>query len=143
MIAVRHAGLVVLDMEASIAFYCGQLGFQVARRMVETGPFIAALLGMPGAELETAKLSGADAAMIELLHFRNPASRRGGELTLNRLGPTHIALTVSNLDDLHRKLTPQGIAFIGSPQVSPDGKAKVAFCRDPEGNYLELVEIVG
>jgi catechol 2,3-dioxygenase-like lactoylglutathione lyase family enzyme len=143
MIAVRHAGIVVSDMEAALGFYCGQLGFQVARRMVETGPFIATLLGMHGAEVETAKLSGADTAMIELLHFRNPAPRPRGDLTLNRLGPTHVALTVTDLDGLYRRLTQQEISFVAPPHVSPDGKAKVAFCRDPEGNYLELVEMVG
>ena len=143
MIAVRHIGIVVGDLNASLAFYCNQLGFQVARRMVETGPFIATLLDMPNAEVETAKLSGADGAMIELLHFRNRAPLPDTGLTLNRLGPTHAALTVADIDGLHRKLVSQGIVFIAPPSVSPDGKAKVAFCRDPEGNYLELVEMIG
>lgn len=142
MIALRHAGIVVADMEKALDFYCGLLGFTVSRRVIETGPFIAAVLGMPGAEVETAKLAGSGTGMLELLHFRNPAPAPSGNLTLNRLGPTHAALTVTGIDTLHRKLTDAGIAFIAVPQLSPDGKAKVAFCRDPEGTYLELVEMI-
>jgi extradiol dioxygenase family protein len=41
---------------------------------------------------------------------------------------------------LCRHLENAGISFIAAPKVSPDGKAKVAFCFDLEGNCLELVE---
>jgi hypothetical protein len=27
------------------------------------------------------------------------------------------------------------------PRVSPDGRVKVVFCRDPEGNVIEVVSI--
>ena len=35
-----------------------------------------------------------------------------------------------------------GVVFNAPPQRSPDGGAKVTFCRDPEGNLLELVEVI-
>jgi hypothetical protein len=35
-----------------------------------------------------------------------------------------------------------GIDFNAPPQQAPDGGAKVTFCCDPEGNFLELVEVL-
>ena len=37
-------------------------------------------------------------------------------------------------------LTEEGIEFNYPPQTSPDGKVKVAFCRDPDGTLIEMVE---
>ena len=34
------------------------------------------------------------------------------------------------------------IQFNSSPQISPDGYAKVVFCRAPEGTMIELVEVL-
>jgi len=35
-----------------------------------------------------------------------------------------------------------GVEFICPPEKSPNGFAKVTFCTDPEGNYIELVQIL-
>ena len=35
-----------------------------------------------------------------------------------------------------------GIEFISNPKISPDGYAKVAFCKAPEGTFIELVELL-
>ena len=45
----RHTGLVVRDIERSIRFY-GALGLKVWRRETETGPFIDAVVGIPGVQ---------------------------------------------------------------------------------------------
>ena len=45
-----------------------------------------------------------------------------------------------DLDDVYSRFTKEGIEFINSPHLSADGLAKVAFCRDPDGFFIELVE---
>jgi catechol 2,3-dioxygenase-like lactoylglutathione lyase family enzyme len=110
--------------------------------MKETGNFISAVLGFAGAEVETVKLSGDGVCQIELLAFTKPISAMGAATELTRLGLTHIALTVTNLDQLYYRMRSQGVEFTSPPCVSDDGAAKVAFCRDPDGTFLELVESV-
>ncbi len=57
-------------------------------------------------------------------------------------GFTLIAFTVDDLDREYERLRAAGVAFNARPQTSPDGYAKVTFCRDPEGNLIELVEVL-
>lgn len=140
--AVRHAGIVVRDLERALAFYCGRLGFMVANRALEEGPFIATLLGLPGVRVETAKLSLPDGeAQLELLFFHHPPGLEASPpAVFHRFGPTHIALRVTDISRLYQSLTAAGIRFLAPPALAPGGRATVAFCFDPEGNPLELVE---
>ncbi len=139
MTEVRHVGIVVSDMEESLRFYRDLIGLQDAQVVAETGAFLDGLLGMTNAKIRTAKLAGSDSpTQIELLAFDSPEETTA--TPLNAIGPTHIALTVNDLDDLYRRLIEQGVAFNAPPALSPDGGAKVAFCRDPDGTFVELVE---
>ena len=48
--------------------------------------------------------------------------------------------TVDNLDETYNRLVEAGVYFNSPPQLSPDGFAKVTFCKDPDGSLIELVE---
>ena len=61
---------------------------------------------------------------------------------ITQIGCSHIALTVPNLDNLYDKLLEQDVVFNSPPQYSPDGYAKVTFCKDPDGSLVELVEVL-
>ena len=140
---VRHIGIVVRDLDRSLAFYRDLLGLEIVRQMDERGPFLDAILGMDGAKVRTVKLAAAgDGVQIELLAFTEPAPQIGGAPGLTRVGPTHVAFTVDDLDGLHQRMAAAGTQFTTRPQTSPDGRAKVAFCRDPDGTALELVEVL-
>lgn len=138
----RHFGIVVADLERSLAFYGGLLGFAVARRMEEEGPFIDAVLGLPATRVTTVKLEAEPGGVqIELLHFHShpdPAPRPPQPWSV---GPTHMAFTVTGLPDLYRRLSAAGTTFTTPPRLSVDGRALVTFCRDPDGTLLELVEL--
>ena len=45
-------------------------------------------------------------------------------------------------NSLYAKLSTKKISFISKPLISEDQKAKVCFCLDPNGVYIELVEII-
>lgn len=141
-VRVRHAGIVVTDLDKALWFYGEMLGFQVQRRMVETGPIIEAILALPGVEVETVKLGlDEEATQLELLRYHSHSTNQTcGNRALNS-GPTHVALTVDDLTSLHAKLSAAGIHFNCPPQQSPDGKVLVTYCTDPEGNLVELVEV--
>lgn len=143
MTAIRHFGIVVADLDRMLAFYCGALGLTLRVRAEESGDFVDGLIGFPGTRVTTAKLAGRDGTvLLELLHFVEPASPPRREIATNSLGPTHAAFTVEDLDGLWRRLSAAGIRFNAPPRLSPDGGAKVAYARDPEGNFLELVEMI-
>jgi hypothetical protein len=42
----------------------------------------------------------------------------------------------------YNRLKDEGVSFNSPPQLSPDGYAKVTFCRAPEGTFIELVEVL-
>lgn len=139
--AVRHVGVVVSDMGRSLGFYRDLLGLRVESDRHESGDFIEKLLAIPGVAVRTVKLAAPQGAtLIELLEFAGKAHSPDGSGNLRRLGPTHAALTVGGIDALHAHLSAHGVRFLSPPCTSPDGIARVAFCADPDGVMLELVE---
>ena len=136
---IRHTGLVIRDVKESLFFYTKLLGFKIEKDQLETGGYIDTFLGMKNVSVRTIKMSLGPGSMIELLYFDNPKSF-GDPPRLINFGCTHIALTVYDLEETYKKLSNEGVFFVSSPHLSPDGKAKVAFCRDPNGIYIELVE---
>jgi len=143
---VRHAGIVVADLDAAIDFYTQLLGLQVIRRMEEGGEYLAALLGLPDVRMTSVKLGlpatapgEATKAVLELLYFHQPVAR-DAERRINDLGPTHVAFTVADVDELYRRLKSHNIETISPPLLSEDGAVKLLFGRTPDGTYLEFVE---
>lgn len=139
MIKVRHAGITVNDMATSLDFYCGLLGLVVVKDCIEKGNFINKISGFNYIEVRTVKLADAEGGMIELLRYNSPPDK-GPASKLKDVGCSHVAFTVDNVDRLFFKLRERGILFTCSPQISPDGCAKVTFCFDPDGVFVELVE---
>jgi len=147
MIKLRHVGITVSDAEVSIKFY-KKLGFEVFRDMDESGEYIDKFsgLGTDGVDVRTIKMKGTDNSLIELLDYRYPLWHKstGTETRpINKVGCSHFAVTVDNLDERYTTMLEEGIKFNSEPQLSPDGMAKIAFCRDPDGILIEMVEIVG
>ena len=135
----RHCGLVVKDIEKSILFYTQMLDFEVVNDNLETGVFIDDICGLKNTTVRTVKMALQGKVTLELLCFQShPEPEQNRKIT--KLGYTHIALTVKDLDRVYDRLSINGLEFNSKPRVSPDGNAKVTFCRDPENNLLELVE---
>jgi catechol 2,3-dioxygenase-like lactoylglutathione lyase family enzyme len=141
MKAIRHTGIVVKDLEKMLTFYRDVLGFKVKKEMSESGEFTDKILGLKGVRLTTVKMNADDGNLVELLHFESHSCAQA-KRDLGDHGYSHMAFTVENLDREYGRLKELGVEFNSSPQVSPDNYAKVAFCRDPEGNFLELVEVL-
>lgn len=138
---IRHIGLVVSDIGKALEFYCDLLGLKIQGTTDEKGDFINQLLAKENIELKTIKLSADDnATRIELLEFSDSKSNQNEKIGLTNSGFTHVALTVNNLDEMYLRLRKAGVQFNCTPKLSPNGKLKITFCRDFEGNYLELIE---
>ena len=138
---IRHTGLVVSDLEKSLAFYRDLLGLSVWKQAREEGSFIEKLVNIPGVSIEWVKLKTLDNSLIELLQYHShPDQRTFENAPSNRLGCSHVALSVKNLDKLYEILNHNKVHCNSMPLTSPDGKVKVMYCHDPDGIILELVE---
>ena len=140
--AIRHTGIVVSDMQASLRFYRDLLGLEVWADFEDNSPIVEQVVGVPGAHIWMVKLKAADSVSIELLQYLShpqpvPAPSRACDVGCN-----HVALQVDDLDALHEKLVAEGVEFNVAPVVSAQGGAKITYCRDPQGVLLELVEII-
>jgi catechol 2,3-dioxygenase-like lactoylglutathione lyase family enzyme len=142
ILATRHVGIVVHDMERCLRFWMDTMGMRVAVDFWETGAYIDALQHLDGVNLHMIKLKAPDGSMIELLkdeaHPTAPPERN----QLCDRGIRHVAFTVADADAAWRALRDYGCPVLSRPLAAPDGKARVFFARDPEGNLLELVEML-
>ena len=139
---IRHTGIVVANLDEALYFWCEVLGFVVIKEMEESGPYIDAMMGLTDAKVSTFKLRAPDGGMIELLHFLSHPDKTKWAGKPYSTGITHIAMSVSNLYDVSKKIQIAGGVFFAPPQLSPDGAVKVAYCQGPEGILLELVEVL-
>jgi glyoxylase I family protein len=115
---LHHASLVVADTAASLKFYSDILGMQQTARPD---------LGFPGAWLQLG------AQQIHLLELANPDPTSGRPEHGGR--DRHIALSVQELAPVKEVLDQNGIAYT----LSKSGR-QALFCRDPDGNALEILQ---
>lgn len=142
IIAIRHTGLVVSDLDRALHFWCNVMGFKLVKQMDESGPHMDAMMSLCNVSVTTAKLAAPDGSLIELLRFHSHPDKTRWSGTPYSTGFTHIALTVDDLELLISKLSHEGVTFPSEPQLSPDGYAKVTYAIGPEGILLEFVEIL-
>ena len=142
MAFIRHIGIVVTDLEQSLQFYRDALGFKVLKKADESGTCIDNFLNIQNTNVTTVKMIDPNNHILELLYFNShpELSDTNKFRRLTEIGCSHFALTVNDLDTLYSTLKEQGIEFNHPPQVSDDGNVKVAFCRDPDGTFIEMVE---
>jgi catechol 2,3-dioxygenase-like lactoylglutathione lyase family enzyme len=139
-----HVGLCVSDLERSIAFYCDVLGFvEVARRLNVTDADSANLLDFPEMDAELVYLER-DGIRIELLWYRVPdAEADGGRRPMNRVGLTHLAFRVGDLDDLCRRIEAGGGTVLPATTATFAQGNRGIMTLDPDGTRVELIERPG
>ena len=139
---IRHTGIVVTDMEKALAFYRDLMGLRVVKDFSEEGDYIDSISGLSGVHLHMVKLVAEDGAMVELLHYPSHPGEAPVNPQVCNIGCSHVAFTVDDIDKEYARLLKSGVRFNCAPYVSPDGYAKVTFCCDPDGTYIELVEVL-
>ncbi len=117
---IHHASLLVDDTARALAFYCGVLGLTVDEARPD--------LGYPGAWLRVGS------RQIHLIELPNPDPIAGRPAHAGR--DRHTALLIADLDELQATLARAGIGC----SLSRSGR-RALFCRDPDGNGLEFIEI--
>jgi len=142
--SIRHAAFVVKDLSQSLKFYSGLLGLEIYRRSIEEGDFIDQLTGIKNVKVEWVKLIIPNGGLIELLQYHSHPDLDEPTLlkreSSNRLGASHVALTINNMSLVYDQLVAEGYKCKSEPLLAPGGKAKILYCHDPDGAILELIE---
>lgn len=117
--AIDHCSLIVAETAKALEFYMDILGLELDDSRPD--------LGYPGAWLQLTN------GQIHLLEVANPdpvenRPEHGGR-------DRHLALQVSDLTEIIQRLENVGITY----SKSKSGRAAL-FCRDFDGNAIELVE---
>ncbi len=142
ILGTRHAGIVVHDMERCLHFWRDVMGLKVVKDFREEGEYIDTVQHLNGVRLHMIKLSAPDGSMIELLKDESHPTPLPERNTLCDRGIRHVAFTVADASESYKVFCNAGLEVFSKPITSPDGKARLFFARDPEGNLLELVEML-
>jgi catechol 2,3-dioxygenase len=117
---IGHVHLKVADLDRSIAFYHGILGFDVMQRMGDAAAFISA------------------GGYHHHIGLNTWESRGGSQPARGTTGLYHVAIlypTRAALADALRRLIAAGIRLDGA---SDHGVSEALYLRDPDGNGVEL-----
>lgn len=116
--SLNHASLIVANLDVSMVFYSDVLGLQQVDRPD---------LGFPGAWFQLGD------QQIHLLELENPDPITGRPEHGGR--DRHVALNALSLSPIQDTLKKAGIVYT----MSKSGR-RALFCRDPDGNAIEIIE---
>ena len=141
----NHTGIVVQDMEKSLAFYRDLLGLEEERNQILEGELADQLVGYKDARLHVIYLSNGDMRhAVELVHYLNPPGDTMHTTDRNTIGGIHIGVIVDDLDAFYEDMTARGIRFVNKPFLRENAEypwaRKACYLQDPEGNWLEFIE---
>ena len=133
----------VSNIEKSIDFYVKYFNLRVERVLDEEGHFLEHLWNEKKVKVKSAKLSDEKKEIcVEFLELKSFNSVKQNTIIprIFDIGPSHFAFTVKNIENLYITMKKDNVKFLNKPITSIDGKAKVFFCKDPDGILIELVE---
>jgi len=119
-----HSTILVQDLSQATDFYEGLLGFQIDSKRPD--------LGYPGRWYKLGE------QQVHLMRLPDPEKAEGIQLDRPEHAgrDRHIAFEVDSVENLAKLLSSSNIPFT----VSQSGR-NALFCRDPDGNGLEFVEV--
>lgn len=121
ILKLHHTSLIVADLDVALSFYQTVLGLSCDESRPD--------LGYPGAWLILPEQQQLHLMVLDNPDKNSKRPEHGGR-------DHHIAFTVSSIEDIATSLEELGISF----STSKSGR-KALFCRDPDGNALEFINL--
>jgi lactoylglutathione lyase len=121
---IDHASITVKDMDESIDFYCKTLGLTLVRRRE---------IPENNAEIAFVGSSG-DNIGLELTFWENKKDWTDGDQL------DHIAFIVDDTRKAIEELRSKGVQIAKEPYSLSGSKSTIAFIKDPNGIWLELIQ---
>jgi lactoylglutathione lyase len=121
---IAHASITVKNMDQSIDFYCRILGLKlVSRREIPENK----------AEIAFVRGDDQDAPALELTYWRDKKDWVDGDQL------DHIALAVPDVAKSIDEFRKKGVEIAREPYSLQGSARKIAFIKDPNGIWLELI----
>jgi catechol 2,3-dioxygenase-like lactoylglutathione lyase family enzyme len=143
---IHHFSIACSDAERSAAFYRDLFGLElVSDREIAPGGFVEKVTGVPGANVRIVHLSGYG-ANFELLEYKAPRGDTRARAP-NHAGSAHLCFVVDDIDAAFASLRKRGVGshsaegpvtLVGGPNEG----GKAVYLEDPDGNQIELVQLV-
>ena len=144
-LSFSHFGICVSDLDRSLRFYCGALGFEKAESH-EIGPEFARLMDLDDVSV-TSQFIRRGPTAIELLAFHEPAPEGdGARRAVHQLGLTHLSFRVQDLEATLQRISELGGAVVDSSRTTIDfggTPLRFVYCTDPDGVRVELMDLGG
>ncbi len=122
---IDHASITVKDMNQSLDFYCKTLGLKlVSRREIPENK----------AEIAFVSSSDGDNIGIELTYWKEKKDWTDGDQL------DHIAFVVEDIRKLVEEFRSKGVEVAKEPYSLGGSKSVIAFIKDPNGIWLELIQ---
>jgi catechol 2,3-dioxygenase-like lactoylglutathione lyase family enzyme len=140
---VHHVSIATNDLDGMLAFYADLLGLSVRRRaaMEPANPAFQTVVGIKDAHLHGAWLRGGNVE-IEFFQYTQPVGRPLPARPACDAGIRHICFDVTDIHAEYARLRAVGIEFLSEPQHITTAGVWSVYARDPDGNIVELQEIL-
>jgi catechol 2,3-dioxygenase-like lactoylglutathione lyase family enzyme len=139
---IHHTAISTQNLDRALAFYRDLLGFEVAAEFEwPTGTEVAdSITGLKDSAAKAVMLKAGN-MMVELFEYSAPNPREVDPARpVCDHGITHICVDVVDIDAEYERLKAAGMTFHCPPQDL--GIAKATYGRDPDGNVVELQEVL-
>lgn len=145
---IHHVALATGQLDRMIDFYCEALGFELVYRSgwEQGSTEIDELVGLTDSATKTAMLRS-NSVFLEMFEYLTPEGKPGEpDRPVSDHGYTHFCLSVSDIDAEYERLRAAGMRFHCAPHPAPDppprGAVRATYARDPDGNVIELLELL-
>lgn len=135
-------GVVVGDLEKSVAFYTGVIG------MVETGSFpinadFSKKSGLADGEPTQVKVlrlgTGEEATQWKLMSFGDKAKPLQKDFIHNHTGMRYITILVKDLTPILKRIKEHEVKLLGETPVPLGADSHFILVQDPDGTFIELI----
>jgi len=136
-----HTSFTVASIDGTLAFWRDAMGFTVASDSVREGPFLGAVVGVPGARARIAHLHGHGVHM-EFIEYLEPKGAVARPAPNDRLA-AHVAFVSDDIEGDVARLRAAGATLQGAVTGVPSGPyrgASAVYLRDPNGVIVELYQ---
>lgn len=138
--------MAVHDLDRMVDFYCDAFGFELASRSGwDDVPMIDKIVGLKQSKAETVMLRAGN-AYVEMFRYDAPEGRTNEPLRRAcDQGYTHFCLDVTDIEATYERLLDCGMTFNTPPpplETLRGGKIRATYGHDPEGNIIEIQEIL-